>query len=112
MLEAMYQASAWLVRKTENFEHAAVLLKEARNVKYSDFVSPGQELIVSSQILKQDAQTTTFKAEGTVNGNTAVSARLILERFHICDRYASRQNVDPYCVHELQKTFLKLTTPA
>ncbi len=112
MLEAMYQASAWLVRKTENFAHAAVLLKEARNVKYSDFVSPGHELVVTAQMLKQDASTTTLKAEGTVDGRVAVSARLVLERFHLGDRNPHRKTVDPYCIHEMKLEFLKLTTPA
>src|SRR6476469_10858950 len=67
MLEAMYQASAWLVRSSEDFKHAAVLLKEARNVKYSDFVTPGKELVVTAEILKQDDSSVTLKASGTVD---------------------------------------------
>ncbi len=46
MLESMYQACAWLVRKSENFAHAMVVLREARNVKFSNFVEPGQVLVV------------------------------------------------------------------
>ena len=34
MLETMYQAGLWLVRRTENFAHSVVLLNEARNVKF------------------------------------------------------------------------------
>src|SRR5207253_6077713 len=68
MLEALYQASTWLVRQSEGFAHAAVLLKEARNVKYSDFVAPGQTLEVTAEFLKQDETTTTLKSQGTVNG--------------------------------------------
>ncbi len=41
MLEALTQASAWLIRVTENFQHSMVVLREARNVKYADFVAPG-----------------------------------------------------------------------
>ena len=44
MLETMYQAAHWLVRKTEDFAHSMVVLKEARNVKFSGFVKPGQRL--------------------------------------------------------------------
>ena len=54
MLEAMYQASAWLVRQSEGFAHSVVILKEARNIKYADFVTPGKELVVTAEILKQD----------------------------------------------------------
>ena len=31
MLEAMFQASAWLVRKSEDFAHSTVILKEAHD---------------------------------------------------------------------------------
>ena len=96
MLECMYQASAWLIRQTEGFAHSAVLLKEARNVKYSDFVTPGKELLVTAEILKQDELTTTLKTQGTIEGNVAVAARLVLERFNIGDRIPTRANVDPY----------------
>ena len=49
MLEALFQASAWLVRQSEGFAHSVVLLKEARNIKYSDFVAPGQTPAVTFQ---------------------------------------------------------------
>ena len=44
MLEALTQASAWLIRASEDFAHSVVELKEARNVKYGNFVEPGQVL--------------------------------------------------------------------
>ena len=112
MLEAMFQASSWLVRKSEEFAHAGVVLKEARNVKYSDFVSPNKELIVTAEILKQTDTTSTLKAQGVVNDNVAVSARLILERFHIAERYPTRAGADPYCIEELYKDFESLTANA
>lgn len=96
MLECMFQAGAWLVRSSEDFKHAAVLLKEARNVKYSDFVTPGKELVVTAEILKEDGAITTVKAAGTVDGNPAVSARLLLEKFNVGDRFPARANCDPY----------------
>jgi 3-hydroxyacyl-[acyl-carrier-protein] dehydratase len=73
MLEAMYQASAWLVRQSEGFAHSVVILKEARNIKYADFVTPGKELLVTAEILKQDETLTTLKAQGTIDGNVAVN---------------------------------------
>ena len=54
MLESMYQACAWLIRKTDNFAHAMVVLRETRNVKFSSFVEPGQVLMVRGQISQQD----------------------------------------------------------
>ena len=39
MLEAATQAAAWLLRLSENFAHSIISLKEARNIKYADFVA-------------------------------------------------------------------------
>ena len=100
MLEAMFQASLWLVKQSEGFANSIVMLKEARNVKYSDFVSPGQELVVTAEFFKQDQSTTTLKTQGAINGNIAVAGRLVLERFNLADRYPLRKDSDPYCRHE------------
>ncbi len=112
MLETMFQASMWLVRQSEGFENAIVLLKEARNVKYSDFVQPGQTLEVTAEILKQDERLTTLKAQGTVDGKVAVNARLILERFNLADRHPTRASTDGYTKNEFRKILAKLLSKA
>lgn len=108
MLEAMFQAAAWLVRQSEGFSHSSVLLKEARNVKYSGFVKPGQTLVVSAEIVKQEPAAVTLKTQGTVDGSVAVNARLILERYNLADRYPSRRETDPYLRHEMRTQFARL----
>ena len=108
MLEAMYQASAWLVRQTEGFAHSVVILKEARNIKYADFVTPGKELVVTAEILKEDDSTTTLKTQGTIDGSLAVSGRLILERFNLADRLPPRGDTDPYLRNELRQVLNRL----
>jgi 3-hydroxyacyl-[acyl-carrier-protein] dehydratase len=112
MLEAMYQASAWLVRQSEGFAHSVVILKEARNIKYADFVTPGKELLVTAEILKQDETLTTLKAQGTIDGNVAVNGRLVLERFNLADRYPLRRNTDPYLRAEMREVLKDLLSPA
>ena len=51
MIEALTQASAWLVRVTEDFAHSMHLLSEARNVTYKNMVLPGQvlEMVVEAK---------------------------------------------------------------
>ncbi|TWT38740.1 3-hydroxyacyl-ACP dehydratase FabZ family protein [Blastopirellula retiformator] len=83
MLEAMTQTSAWLIRASEDFMHSVVILHEARNVKYADFVEPGEVLTVTSELVKQEGRLTTFKVKGTVAGNPAVSAKLVLDRYNL-----------------------------
>jgi 3-hydroxyacyl-[acyl-carrier-protein] dehydratase len=111
MLEAMYQASAWLVRQSEGFAHSIVVLKEARNIKYADFVTPGKELVVTAEILKEDESLTTLKAQGLIDGNVAVNGRLVLERFNLADRYPKRRNTDPYLRDEMRGVLKRLLEP-
>ena len=86
MLEAMTQAAAWTIRIGEDFAHAIVVLRSARNVKYGDFVEPGRTLTVTAEVLSQDDRTTKVKASGTVGDRTSLTARLVLERYNLADR--------------------------
>ncbi|UUO06983.1 beta-hydroxyacyl-ACP dehydratase [Blastopirellula sp. J2-11] len=83
MLEAMTQTSAWLIRASEDFAHSVVILQEARNVKYADFVEPGEVLTVTADWVKQEGSLTSLKVKGTVAGNMAVSAKLVLQRYNL-----------------------------
>ena len=112
MLEGLFQASAWLVRESEDFAHSMVIMKEARNTKYAGFVSPGQTLTIKANILKQDETTTTLKATGEVDGNVAVSSKLLLERFNIKDRRPDRQSLDAYSIRKLRQQFALLYNKA
>jgi 3-hydroxyacyl-[acyl-carrier-protein] dehydratase len=94
MVEAMFQACQWLVRASEDFAHAVVLLREARNLKFSGLVRPGQTLDVSARIKKQDAGSTTLAAEVLVDGAAVAGGRLVLERFNLADRYPARAGTD------------------
>lgn len=112
MLEAAYQASAFLVRQSEGFINSVVVLKEARNIKYSDFVTPGKELVVTAEIVKQDDKTTTLKVQGTIEQSMAVNGRLILERFCLAERYPQRANTDPYLRDHFRGELARLLAPS
>ncbi|RMG02599.1 MAG: beta-hydroxyacyl-ACP dehydratase [Planctomycetota bacterium] len=85
MLEAMTQAAAWLVRVTDDFQHTMVVLREARGVKYGQFVEPGQTLTVTVKVTNHDARFTTVRAQGRLEDRTTVGARLTLERYNLAD---------------------------
>jgi 3-hydroxyacyl-[acyl-carrier-protein] dehydratase len=112
MLEAMFQASMWLVRRTDDFRFAVVLLKEARNVKFADFVAPGQTLEVTAEILKTEGDVITLKAQGTVGEKVAVNARLLLERCQIESKLPHRAASDPYTRKRMKQFFEELCQPA
>lgn len=82
MLEAMTQTGAWLVRVTNNFSHSLTVLKEARNVKYGNFVEPGEMLVVKAELIKIDGNLASLKVSGEVAGTVAVSSRIVLESYN------------------------------
>jgi 3-hydroxyacyl-[acyl-carrier-protein] dehydratase len=111
MLEAMTQAGAWLVRASEDFEHSIVLLREARNVRYANFVEPGQTLSVTAEIVEQDERQTTLKTRATVDGKAVVSARLVLERYNLRDERPELQIADDVVKQKMRELFAVLSRP-
>lgn len=109
MLEAMFQAAVWLVRVTDDFEHSIVRLREARNVKYSDFVVPGQTLIVSAEIVKRDGLLTSLTARGISHDAIAVSARLVVESVPISSCMPSRVPMEPWSQKLMREQYAELT---
>jgi len=79
MLEALFQAAAILVRATEEYRSGLVLLREAKNVKFADFLQPGQTLKILAQIVKTEGTQFVVKATGSKGDATAVSGRLIID---------------------------------
>jgi len=94
MLEALTQASAWLIRVSEDFAHSIVVLKEAQNVRYARFVQPGQTLVVEAEIIKEEGNLVTLKAEGSVEGQNNLKAKLILCRYNLSDTEPSQALTD------------------
>jgi 3-hydroxyacyl-[acyl-carrier-protein] dehydratase len=111
MLEAMTQVSAWLIRVTEDFRHSMVVLREARNVKYADFVAPGQTLTVTAEMLSQTEQETKLKVQGAVDGKLNVSARLVLARFNLADGNPVRASSDAHVIRQMRLQFDLLYRP-
>ena len=111
MLEALTQASAWLIRVSEDFAHSVVVLKEARNVKYARFVQPGQTLNIVSEIVQEEKNLVTLKAEGTVEGQSNLKAKLILCRYNLSDTDPSQILTDTKVTAEMRERFKNLYRP-
>ncbi|MEO1994312.1 MAG: 3-hydroxyacyl-ACP dehydratase FabZ family protein [Planctomycetaceae bacterium] len=108
MLESMVQASAWLMRFSDEFQYSTVLLKQARAVRFNSFLQPGQTLNISSVVHRREPRSYVFKATGTVDGNSTVSARLTLEQFNLSEREASLAGTDLKLTKEMQDLFALL----
>lgn len=103
MLEALTQAAAWLVRITEDFAHSIVVLKEAKRVRFGQFVEPGQVLQVRAEIIRDDGRLTEVQAEGILNGKTTVSARLVMERYNLAERDPTCASLDDSVKRDMRK---------
>jgi len=105
MLEAMVQASAWVVREALDFAPSLVLLKEARNVTYKSFVAPGQVLTIESNCKELAAEQSAFAACGTVDGREIVKGKLILRHLNLADQDPRLAEVDERIRAHLRKLF-------
>ena len=107
MLEALHQAAVWLIRAGDNFESPLVLLRETRSVKFGDFLSPGETLLITVESIKEDGNFTTVKASATKAGRVTVSARLVLERCSTGDPEAlgTDRHVRELCESQFRELF-------
>ena len=94
MLEALTQAAGWVMHRRSNFGKSIAVLKEARNVKYGNFVAPGNHLRVEVEFLKQTEAGASFKAGGMVNGNVAVAARIEIAYFNLGEKQPGLAELD------------------
>src|SRR5262245_7194781 len=94
MLQTLIDAGAWLLRLTDNFQHSVIALREARNVKYGNFMEPGRQMQVTVELVERKEQTAVFKGKGESEGLTTVSARLVLVRYNLRDRNPALQTAD------------------
>jgi len=105
MLQALVEAGAWLLRLTDDFAHSVIALREARNVKYGTFMEPGRQMAVAVELVERDGALATLKGRGEVDGQTTVSARLVLAGYNLGDRDPSLRAVDEGIVRDLRKRY-------
>jgi 3-hydroxyacyl-[acyl-carrier-protein] dehydratase len=111
MLESLTQAGAWLVRVSEDFAHSIVVLKRANNVKYAQFLEPGQTLSVTAEVLKFDEGEVKLKAYGTVGGRVILSARLALACYNLADSDPQHESTDAATRDDLRGQWALLYQP-
>lgn len=111
MLQAMIDAGALLVAATEDFTHSMITLKEARNVRFADFVQPGRVLAVTAEIRKFDDRDVELNTQGSVDGRPAVNGRIVLERYNLADTRPILADTDAYLRQHLRTRLALLYQP-
>ena len=94
MIEALVQASAWLVRVTQDFAHSMVLLSEAKNVTYKSFVSPGQVFEVCVEAKEILPTVSRFVGSGRCGSTEMVKAHWSLRHFNLAEQDPGLAAVD------------------
>ncbi len=111
MMEALFQASMWLVRVTDDFQHSMVVLESTRNLKFQGFVQPGDRLDVLSEIKNRDGDNYEVRVSGTIKGQLAVNGRMVLTTFNTIDRGAVDEMTDVYMRREFRRQFRRMLDP-
>ena len=94
MLEAATQAASWLLRLSDDMAHSIITLHQAKNIKYANFVTPGKQLRVRVEQISKTDRLATFKINGEIDGSSAVSGRITLERYNLADSDPARAELD------------------
>ena len=111
MLETLVEASAWLLRLTEDFRHSVIALREARNVKYGKFMEPGKRMDVTVVLDSEGEGWASFKGSGETEGQSTVSARLTLARYNLADRDPAWKATDERLVRHWRDLCVLLRQP-
>jgi 3-hydroxyacyl-[acyl-carrier-protein] dehydratase len=108
MLQTLVESGAWLLRIRDDFRHSVIALREAKNVKYGNFMEPGRRMVLTAEVVEESADRVTFKGKGEVDGNATVSARFTVSRYNLKDRNPEWEVLDRRLVEHLRGLLLVL----
>jgi len=112
MVEALVQTAAWLLRVEQDWSNSLIELASARNVRYGNFVAPGNSLRTETELVKIDGDRATFKGVGTVgDGRQAVTGRLELRCFNVADVCPAAAAADERIIAQLRRQFALIGGP-
>lgn len=111
MLEAMFQASGWLIRASTDFAYSSVALKETRSLRFQGFVQPGNSLLVSCEIKSESEGLYKLKVSGTIDGEMATSGRIVVHAYNLAERDGVDPAIDRYMNHRQRLMFRRLCDP-
>jgi 3-hydroxyacyl-[acyl-carrier-protein] dehydratase len=108
MLEALTQAAAWLLYVNSGFSKSMAVLKEAKNLRYGNFVAPGNTLRLEVELFKPTDGGATFKATGLIDGSQALTGRLELAYFNLADKQPELAKTDARLIEHTKRRWAVL----
>lgn len=80
-IEAMVQSAQWLLRRRLSFPQADFLPVQFSNSRYARYVRPGEEIVFTVTLQKEEGGRWRFKGVGEVDGERACQAQFELVRY-------------------------------
>lgn len=105
MLEALTQSAAWLVRVAQNFSKSTIVLMTAKNVRYANFVQPGNIMRCELEAVEITDTSAKFKGTGMVGDKMTVTARIELKCMNLAERAPYLAAADEAIVKQLKERF-------
>src|SRR5262245_30614031 len=103
MLQALVEAGAWLLRLGEGYRHSVIVLREVKNIKYGAFLEPGRQLRLTVELADRSEALATIKGKGEADGQSTVTARLVLASYNLRDRDPALAERDERLVRSLRE---------
>lgn len=103
MLQTLVEAGAWLLRLSEDYRHSVIVLREVKNIKYGTFMEPGRRMNISVELVERSEGLASFKGRGEMDGQSTVSARLVLASYRLQDRDPAFAEVDAEIVEKMRR---------
>lgn len=79
MMQTLVEAGSWLVMDALDFPEQSILLREARNVTYKEFVRPGSVLRAEVDCRRLSPEDSEFSGAGYCGDDEVVKARFSLK---------------------------------
>jgi len=107
MLQTLVEGAAWLMRATEDFHYSVIVLREARNVKYGNFMQPGHSMIITVEAADYavGSASAVFKGKAEMAGSSTVAAKFTVGQYNLRDRDPALQAVDDRIVAQLRSHY-------
>ncbi len=107
MLQTLVEGAAWLLRATEDFKYSVIVLRDARNVKYGNFMQPGNSMTITVEVAEYTPENplAVFKGKAEMDGSSTVAAKFTVERYNLKDRNPALQSADEKIVAELRSHY-------
>lgn len=110
ILQVAIEAGSWLVRVTNDFSQSVITLKEASQIRYGNFVAPGQRLTVTVKVKEMGPDSSRFQARGVCGGLRTLQGNFELNHFNLAAKGKGSAETDEFILARLREQYRLIGT--